>query len=54
MGMLRAFIDDESGATAIEYAFLAALVALGCVAGMQSLGGAVANRYAGFAALFGS
>jgi pilus assembly protein Flp/PilA len=32
------FIDDESGATAIEYGLLAALVALGIALGATALG----------------
>ncbi len=35
---LQDFIDDESGATAIEYGLLAALVALGIAVGATALG----------------
>ena len=35
---LQNFINDESGATAIEYGLLAALVALGIAAGATALG----------------
>lgn len=31
MGKVRAFIDDESGATAIEYGLIALLVGVACV-----------------------
>jgi Flp pilus assembly pilin Flp len=32
------FVSDETGATAIEYAFICALVVLACVAGFTLLG----------------
>jgi len=35
---LKTFIHDESGATAIEYGLLAALVALGIAVGATALG----------------
>jgi pilus assembly protein Flp/PilA len=35
---LQNFINDESGATAIEYGLLAALVALGIAVGATALG----------------
>lgn len=35
---IQTFISDESGATAIEYGLLAALVALGIAAGATALG----------------
>jgi pilus assembly protein Flp/PilA len=35
---IQNFINDESGATAIEYGLLAALVALGIAAGATALG----------------
>jgi pilus assembly protein Flp/PilA len=37
---LRIFpiLDDESGATAIEYGLIAALISLACVIAFQSLG----------------
>ena len=40
------FIDDESGATAIEYGFIALGVALAIVAAVGLLGGAVAALFA--------
>jgi len=39
--LFRSFAKDESGATAIEYGLIAALVALVCVVGFTSLGGTV-------------
>ncbi|PUE62775.1 Flp family type IVb pilin [Limnohabitans sp. 2KL-17] len=47
---LQNFINDESGATAIEYGLLAALVALGIAVGATALGtqlSAVFNDIAG-------
>lgn len=44
---LQNFINDESGATAIEYGLLAALVALGIAVGATALGnelGSLFNR----------
>lgn len=35
---LRSFARDERGATAIEYSLLAALVAIGMLAGLKALG----------------
>ena len=46
---LRQFANDESGATAIEYGLLAALVALGIAVGATALGtqlGALFGRIA--------
>ena len=39
------FVKDESGATAIEYGLIAALIALAIVAGATSLGGALSNQF---------
>jgi len=35
---LKAFVKDESGATAIEYGLIAALVAVGLIAALTALG----------------
>lgn len=43
--MFRCFIRCRRGATAIEYAFIASLIALGCVAAMALLGNNVNNHY---------
>jgi pilus assembly protein Flp/PilA len=37
--MLRRLRRSESGATAIEYGLIVALIAVACIAGMSSLGG---------------
>ncbi|WP_427969662.1 Flp family type IVb pilin [Altererythrobacter sp.] len=36
--LLSALLRDESGATAIEYALIAVLIAIAAIAGFQSLG----------------
>jgi len=39
------FVKDESGATAIEYGLIAALIALAIVAGASTLGNALDNQF---------
>jgi pilus assembly protein Flp/PilA len=36
--MLAKFLRDESGATAIEYGLIAALIAIACIMAFQMLG----------------
>jgi pilus assembly protein Flp/PilA len=38
MGRISAFINDESGATAIEYGLLAALISIAALAAMKVVG----------------
>ncbi|MCP5143120.1 MAG: Flp family type IVb pilin [Gammaproteobacteria bacterium] len=38
MNIITRFLNDESGATAIEYGLIAALVAVAAIAGFQTLG----------------
>lgn len=48
--ILLALLADQSGATAIEYGLLAALIAVACVGGMVALGsnlGTLFNNVAG-------
>ena len=35
--MFKRFINDESGATAIEYGLIAAIIAVGLIASLQAL-----------------
>ncbi len=42
---MKEFLADETGATAIEYALLAALIAVALIAGMKSLGNDVNNSF---------
>jgi pilus assembly protein Flp/PilA len=39
------FMKDESGATAIEYGLIAALISIALIAGAQTLGGALNNQF---------
>jgi len=41
------FWQDESGATAIEYGLIAALIALAIIGGATSVGGAVSDLFTG-------
>ncbi|MGC2300777.1 MAG: Flp family type IVb pilin [Acidobacteriaceae bacterium] len=42
---MRALVDDESGQDLIEYALIAALVALGALAAMGSLSNQISNEF---------
>lgn len=39
------FLKDESGATAIEYGLIAALISVGIIAGAESLGGSISGTF---------
>ena len=39
------FIEDESGATAIEYGLIAALIAVGMIVGAGAVGEQVNNKF---------
>ena len=41
----KIFCSDESGATAIEYGLIAALVSIAAIGAMTSLGDAVTNTF---------
>lgn len=41
--MIKAFRDDESGATAIEYGLIAALIAVAVIASFSIMGDALVN-----------
>ena len=43
--MLRTFIEDESGATAIEYGLIAALIALAIIAALQGVATSLQNNF---------
>jgi pilus assembly protein Flp/PilA len=43
--MLRKFLKDESGATAIEYGLIAALVAVACIVALTSVGGSLKGLF---------
>ena len=43
--LLTRFIDDESGATAIEYGLIAALVSVAGITALQSLGSSLSTLF---------
>jgi pilus assembly protein Flp/PilA len=43
--LLKNLLNDESGQDLIEYALIAALIALGAIVAMQSLSGKIANEF---------
>jgi len=43
--MLKRFIEDESGATAIEYGLIAALVSVAAIVALQYLGEELKNVF---------
>lgn len=47
MSRLKRFLQDEDGATAMEYVLIAALVGLVALLGIQSFGDAMTEMYVG-------
>jgi pilus assembly protein Flp/PilA len=47
--MIKAFISDESGATAIEYGLIAGLVAVAIIAALTALGGSLDTLFSNVA-----
>ena len=47
---LRMFRVDQRGATAVEYALIAALIVVAMISGMQSLGGGVGGMWTNISA----
>jgi pilus assembly protein Flp/PilA len=45
MNIVARFMNDESGATAIEYGLIAALIAVGIIAAATTLGGSLSNLF---------
>ncbi len=43
--VLRRFVRDESGATAIEYGLIAAIIAVGLIASLQTLQGNLTSTF---------
>jgi pilus assembly protein Flp/PilA len=41
MTMLKTFVREDAGADLVEYAFVAGLIAFGCVVAMSALGGSL-------------
>jgi len=47
MTTVARFMNDESGATAIEYGLIAALIAVGIIAAATTLGTSLSNLFTG-------
>lgn len=45
MNLFNRFVKDESGATAIEYGLIAALIAVGIIAGASVIGGELKKTF---------
>ena len=45
MKLLLNFVQDESGATAIEYGLIAALIAVVCIGAMKTLGTHLSTKF---------
>lgn len=45
MKLFNALLNDESGATAIEYGLIAALIAVACITALTNLGGSLDNTF---------
>lgn len=43
--LIKNFINDESGATAIEYGLIAALIAVAMIAGASQLGNSIDDKF---------
>ena len=43
--ILRRLLADKSGATAIEYGLIAALICVACIGGISSLGGGAGGMW---------
>ena len=53
MRTLYRFLQDESGATAIEYGLIAALVSVVIIAGLNALGPSLRDTFCGISADLG-
>ena len=53
MSIMRARLAADGGATAIEYAMIAAGIEVAIAAAVTSLGSAVSNLYTSIASIFG-
>jgi pilus assembly protein Flp/PilA len=43
--LFKRFVKDESGATAIEYGLIAALIAVACITVMGTVGSNLKNKF---------
>jgi len=53
MNIIKTFLSDESGATAIEYGLIAALVSVAAIAALGSLGNSLGTMFNSVAAELG-
>ena len=44
---IRKFLSDESGATAIEYGLIAALVSVAAIGALQAMGNSLSDMFTG-------
>ena len=49
MNLIHRLVEDESGATAIEYGLIAGLVAVAIIAALTALGGSLQNLFSSVA-----
>ena len=49
MSHLETFVKDESGATSIEYAFIAALIGIAIIGSLTTVGSTVNSAFQSFA-----
>jgi pilus assembly protein Flp/PilA len=42
---VKSFLNNESGATAIEYGLIAALIAIAAIVAMRSVGNSLQNKF---------
>lgn len=54
MTQFQKFLKDESGATAIEYGLIAALIAVGIITGATAVGDQVNNQFTDVAEVIGN
>jgi pilus assembly protein Flp/PilA len=54
MNIFARFAQDESGATAIEYGLIAALISVGIIAAATLLGNSLADLFNGIAGTLGN
>jgi len=47
MERIKNFFNDESGASAVEYGLLVAVIAVGLIVSMQSLKGSISTAFSG-------
>lgn len=54
LGMMRNFFKDESGASAVEYGLLVALIAVVIIGAVTALGSSISTMFTGVATSIGT